>query len=235
VWGKAGKDAATLDAFFDELGSQSTEAIEAVSMDMGPAFARSVADKAPQAVVCIDPFHVVKLVTDAFDTVRREQWQAMREIDPVAAKLFKGARWCLLKNPGAPRGALSYPRLSRERLEEVSLGLMTYPDAERRWGQQHVRKLVAVSRYGSGVPGGPRDMAKAGLLESQSPAMQLPIRRKVPDTDAAPCHGISGWPGQPLGAERCPMRVLKETKRTPTSRYTRMTGTNVGSPTGREP
>jgi transposase len=99
VWGKAGKDAATLDAFFDELGSQSTEAIEAVSMDMGPAFARSVADKAPQAVVCIDPFHVVKLVTDAFDTVRREQWQAMREIDPQAAKLFKGARWCLLKNP----------------------------------------------------------------------------------------------------------------------------------------
>jgi transposase len=41
----------------------------------------------------------VKLVADAFDEVRRIQWQAMREIDPVAAKPFKGARWCLLKNP----------------------------------------------------------------------------------------------------------------------------------------
>ena len=99
VWGKAGKDAATLDEFFDEIGVESAEAIEAVSMDMGPAFNKSVADKAPRAVVCIDPFHVVKLVTDAFDEVRRAQWQAMREIDPVAAKLFKGARWCLLKNP----------------------------------------------------------------------------------------------------------------------------------------
>lgn len=99
VWGKEGKDAATLDAFFDEIGEHNAEAIEAVSMDMGPAFNKSVSDHAPQAVICVDPFHVVKLVTDAFDEVRREQWQAMREIDPVAAKLFKGARWSLLKNP----------------------------------------------------------------------------------------------------------------------------------------
>jgi len=99
VWGKAGKDAATLDAFFEEIGDVGAEAIEAVSMDMGPAFNKSATDNAPQAVICIDAFHVVKLVTDAFDEVRRAEWQAMREIDPVAAKLFKGARWCLLKNP----------------------------------------------------------------------------------------------------------------------------------------
>ena len=99
VWGKAGKDAATLDAFFDEIGDESAGALKAVSMDMGPAFTKSVTANAPQAVICVDPFHVVKLVTDAFDEVRRTQWQAMREIDPVAAKLFKGARWCLLKNP----------------------------------------------------------------------------------------------------------------------------------------
>ncbi len=99
VWGKAGKDAATLNAFFDEIGDESAGALEAVSMDMGPAFTKSVTAHAPQAVICVDPFHVVKLVTDAFDEVRRTQWQAMREMDPVAAKLFKGARWCLLKNP----------------------------------------------------------------------------------------------------------------------------------------
>lgn len=99
VWGRAGKDAATLDEFFAELGPGRAERIEAASMDMGPAFNKSVADNAPQAVICIDPFRVVKLVTDAFDATRRIEWQAMREIDPQRAKLFKGARWALLKNP----------------------------------------------------------------------------------------------------------------------------------------
>jgi transposase len=99
VWGRAGKDTAALDAFFDELGTERAQQIEAASMDMGAAFRKSVAAHAPGAVICIDPFHVVKLVTDAFDKVRRIEWQAMRQIDPVSAKLFKGARWALLKNP----------------------------------------------------------------------------------------------------------------------------------------
>jgi len=72
---------------------------------------------------------------------------------------------------------------------------MTYLDAERRRGQQHVRKLVTVSRYRNGAPGDPCDKAKAGLLESQFPAMQLDFRRKIPDTDAASCPGIVGGRG----------------------------------------
>jgi len=221
VWGAEGKDSETLDQFFAELGPERAAELAAVSMDMGPAFAKSVGKEghAPQAVICIDPFHAVKLVGDALDTVRREAWNEMRGLgDQAAAKKFKGARWSLLKNPGAPRGALSYPRFSRERLEDVSLGLMTYPEAERRRGQEHVRKLATGSRYGDGASGGPRDMAKAGLLESQSPAMQLLIRRKVPDTDAASCPDISGWSGQPPGAGRCPMRAFKGTSGAPTSR-----------------
>jgi hypothetical protein len=37
------------------------------------------------------------------------------------------------------------------------------------------------------------------------------------------------------GVERCPVRAFKETNGTPKSRYIRTAGTNVGSPTGREP
>jgi transposase len=102
VWGKAGRDAATLDAFFDELGAERAERIEAVSMDIGPAFNKSVrADgHAPQAVICIDPFHAVKLVGEALDTERRKAWNELRHGgNPAAAKKFKGARWALLKNP----------------------------------------------------------------------------------------------------------------------------------------
>ncbi|KAA0235420.1 MAG: ISL3 family transposase ISAar34 [Acidimicrobiales bacterium] len=102
VWGAQGKDSATLDKFFDELGTERSALIEAVSMDLGPAYLKSVRTEghAPQAIVCADVFHLVKLVGDALDEVRRELWQTLRRLpDDRWAKDFKGSRWALLKNP----------------------------------------------------------------------------------------------------------------------------------------
>ena len=102
IWGAAGRDAKTLDQFFDELGPQRSALIEAVSMDLGPAFLKSVRAEghAPQAIVCADAFHLVKLVGDALDEVRRDLWQQLRRLpDDRYAKAFKGSRWALLKNP----------------------------------------------------------------------------------------------------------------------------------------
>lgn len=63
IWGAKGRDAKTLDQFFDELGPERSALIEAVSMDLGPAYLKSVRTDghAPQAVVCADPFHLVKV------------------------------------------------------------------------------------------------------------------------------------------------------------------------------
>ena len=102
IWGAQGRDSTTLDKFFTELGEERSAQIQAVSMDLGPAFLKSVTapGHAPQAVVCADPFHVVKLVTDALDDVRRDLWQQLRRLPTDRfAKAFKGARWALLKNP----------------------------------------------------------------------------------------------------------------------------------------
>jgi transposase len=102
VWGAKGRDSATLDQFFDELGPQRSSAIEAVSLDLGPAYIKSVSalGHAPQAVICADPFHCVKLVGDALDDVRRQLWNELRKLpDDRWAKDLKGARWALLKNP----------------------------------------------------------------------------------------------------------------------------------------
>jgi transposase len=102
VWGAEGRNAKTLDGFFDELGEPRSSQITAVSMDMGPAFAKSVRAEghAPQATICLDPFHVVALATKALEEVRRPLWQQMRHLpDPATARKFKGARWALLKNP----------------------------------------------------------------------------------------------------------------------------------------
>ena len=49
----------------------------------------------------LDPFHVVQAGTQDLEKVRRQIWQELRQLpDKDAARRFKGARWCLLKNPG---------------------------------------------------------------------------------------------------------------------------------------
>jgi transposase len=102
VWGKEGKDTATLDCFFDELGKERAQGIEAISMDLGAAFDKSARKPghATNAIICYDPFHVVQLATAALEKVRRQVWQELRRLpDQDAARRFKGARWALLKNP----------------------------------------------------------------------------------------------------------------------------------------
>jgi transposase len=74
--------------------------LRAVSMDMTGGYAKSVRQHAPQAVICIDPYHVVQLANQALDEVRRSYWNELRSLgDQDTAKRFKDARWSLLKKP----------------------------------------------------------------------------------------------------------------------------------------
>jgi transposase len=101
VWGTTGKNAAAFGRFFDELPDGAADDLAAISMDLGPAYAKTARERAPQATLCFDPFHVVKLATDALEKVRRQVWQSARRFpDAGIAKKYKGARWALLKNPG---------------------------------------------------------------------------------------------------------------------------------------
>ncbi len=74
--------------------------LRAVSMDMGPGYAKSVREHALQAIVCVDPHHVVQPANQALDEVRRGYWNELRRAgDQQAAKRFNDSRWCLLKKP----------------------------------------------------------------------------------------------------------------------------------------
>jgi len=100
VWAAAGRDRKTVEAFFDALGETRCKQVELVSCDMAGWIAGPVADRLPDAVRCVDPFHVVMLATDALDEVRREVWNdARRAGELAAAKDLKGARFALWKNP----------------------------------------------------------------------------------------------------------------------------------------
>jgi transposase len=100
VWGTKGNDSAAADRFFKQIGTSRSHAIEVISLDMGPGYAKSAREHAPQALIAIDPFHVVALANRALDDVRRAYWNELRSLgDPDAARRFKDARWSLLKAP----------------------------------------------------------------------------------------------------------------------------------------
>ena len=101
VWAAPGHDAATLGRFFDALGQARCQQLRLISADAAPWIATVVAERCPQARLCLDPFHVVKWATDALDQVRREVWNAARKHGQTAlARELKGARYALWKNPG---------------------------------------------------------------------------------------------------------------------------------------
>lgn len=100
VWAAAGRDRQTVLAFFDALGEERCKQIELVSCDMASWIAGPVAERCPDAVRCVDPFHVIQLATDALDQVRREVWnEARRQGNMELARDLKGARFAVWKNP----------------------------------------------------------------------------------------------------------------------------------------
>jgi len=98
VWCAAGRNAATLQAFFDVLGDRK-QSIRAVSIDMSGGYEKAIRASVPQAEVCFDPFHVVRLGQRAVDQVRRDQWNAHERSHTKTGKWIKGTRWSLLKSP----------------------------------------------------------------------------------------------------------------------------------------
>jgi transposase len=100
VWAAAGRDRQTVEAFLDQLGEERCNQLELVSADMAAWVAGPIRERCPNAELCLDPFHVVMLATDALDEIRREVWNDARQAGQAAlARDLKGARFALWKNP----------------------------------------------------------------------------------------------------------------------------------------
>src|SRR5450759_1001917 len=119
VWAAPGRSSATVREFFDLLGPERCAQITHVSADGADFIDSIVAATCPDAVRVADPFHIVKWAGEALDEVRRGAWNDARELarteakrgrgrpraDAPArpgserAKVLKGARYALWKNP----------------------------------------------------------------------------------------------------------------------------------------
>jgi transposase len=88
-----GKDASTLERFktdFEEHHGDPSH-IQEVCCDMSPAFIKGVEKQFPEAHLTFDKFHVLKVINEAVDEVRRQEQQVRPEL--------KKTRYLWLKNP----------------------------------------------------------------------------------------------------------------------------------------
>ncbi|MEN8173947.1 MAG: ISL3 family transposase [Chloroflexota bacterium] len=91
-----GKGSEALIPFWKRL-KRSKAKVEAVAIDMSPAYIKAVTENLPDSVVVFDHFHVVKLFNDRLAAFRRSLQSQMENKEN--AQFLKGTRWLLLKNP----------------------------------------------------------------------------------------------------------------------------------------
>jgi transposase len=88
-----GKDSSTITTFYNDFKGHGgcPSDIKSVCCDMSPAFIKGVSDTFPNASIVFDKFHVMKMVNEAVDAVRRQE--------QLEHKILKKTRYTWLKNP----------------------------------------------------------------------------------------------------------------------------------------
>ena len=111
-----GKGSETVKDFVDYLGEHNgkPEQIDAVSCDMSPAFIKGVNDHLPNAAITFDKFHILKIINEAVDDVRREE----AKTNP----LLKKTRYIFLKNEA---NLTDKQRAKKEELRLADLNLQS--------------------------------------------------------------------------------------------------------------
>lgn len=107
MFGTEGKDGGTLAAFVEDLKEHNgtAEQIQDVCCDMSPAFISGIQAHLSEAEITLDRFHLMKLMNEALDAVRRSE-------SPATPGLKK-TRYHWLKNPG------SLTKFQKARLREI--------------------------------------------------------------------------------------------------------------------
>jgi transposase len=109
LFATGGKDASTVKRFRQDLIEHGGDpsAIEEMCCDMSPAFISGVEKQFPEAHLTFDKFHVIKILNDAVDQVRREEIKDRPEL--------KGSRYIWLKNQTSLKASQS------ELLEQLTI------------------------------------------------------------------------------------------------------------------
>jgi transposase len=91
-----GKDSGAFERFVEEMEAHNMhpKVVTQLAIDMSAAYQKGARENLPNAKVVFDKFHVIKLVGDAVDKVRRREASTHE-----GGKALKGLRWLFRKNP----------------------------------------------------------------------------------------------------------------------------------------
>ncbi len=92
---ETGRTADVFSGFLKQLPSETTEKIEAVAMDMGPFYQKSVRDCLPNADIVFDRYHVMQNYSKALSNQRRIEF---RKANKAGKELLTGTHYLVLKN-----------------------------------------------------------------------------------------------------------------------------------------
>jgi transposase len=92
---ETGRTADVFSAFLKQLPQETALNIEAVAMDMGPSYQKSVRDCLPHADIVFDRFHVMQMYSKAISNQRRIEY---RKANKAGKELLKGTHYLVLKN-----------------------------------------------------------------------------------------------------------------------------------------
>lgn len=95
LWAKPGRGKVALRGFWRRLRLSGAR-IQAVAMDMSGAYWSAVLEHLPNAALVFDKFHILKLMNERLDDLRREM---VREAEGPLKLKIKGTRFLLLRNP----------------------------------------------------------------------------------------------------------------------------------------
>jgi transposase len=130
-----GKGEKALKSFWKRLQGSGAK-IEAVATDMSSAYFAAVQKNLPNAKLVFDRFHIVKLMNEKLDLLRRE---VQNEADTMLKKTIKGLRWLLLKHSDN----LDPERNEAQRLQEalelnrsLHIGYYLKEDLAQIWTQE---------------------------------------------------------------------------------------------------
>lgn len=96
LWTGEGREKATIDRFFEELGKELTPTVTAICCDMWQPYIDTLTEYFPNAFLVFDKFHLVSHLNQAVDEVRREEARELKKSEP---EVLKGTRYIWLKNP----------------------------------------------------------------------------------------------------------------------------------------
>jgi transposase len=130
-----GKKAESLQPFWRRLRASHAK-IQAVAIDMSPAYLSAVQQNLPRAAVVYDRFHVVKLMNEKLTELRRELYR--EAVDKRHQQVLKGTRWLLLKTPDNLDPVKGEPRRLQEALrlnEALATAYYLKEDLRQFWEQ----------------------------------------------------------------------------------------------------